>query len=154
MTTVEQVSVLVRPAELRDVHEIQAIDALVYPTPWSEKMTIHQVTGAGRVHLVLEEKHRLVGHGGIAILDLDAHVTTMAVHPLHQRRGLADILIQHLFAAAETNDCRGVTLEVRASNSAAIALYEKHDMVSSGVRPRYYADNGEDAIIMWSEQHD
>lgn len=151
VTTVEQVSVVVRPAELRDVHAIRAIDAQVYPTPWSENLTIEQVTGPGRVHLVAEEGHRVIGHGGIAILDGDAHITTVAIDPQHQRRGLGSVVVTHLLRAAEANGCRAVTLEVRVSNRAAIAMYEKHGLESAGIRPGYYADNGEDAMIMWSK---
>lgn len=142
---------LVRRAGLADVRRIRAIDAQVYPTPWSEAMTITQVDGAGRVHLVVEEDDVVIGHGGIAILDGDAHITTIAIDPTHQRRGLGDVIMKHLFNAATANGCRAVTLEVRASNDVAIAMYEKHGMVTSGVRPRYYADNGEDALIMWSQ---
>ena len=143
-------AVLIRPAELRDVRAIRAIDAQVYPTPWSEKLTIEQTTGPGRVHLVVEEDHRIIAHGGIALLDGDAHITTIAVDPTQQRRGIAGVLMRHLFAAALDNDCAAVTLEVRASNTAAIALYEQHGMESVGVRPGYYGDNGEDAVIMWT----
>lgn len=143
-------SAIVRPAELRDVHAIRAIDAQVYPTPWSEKLTIDQTTGSDRVHLVVEEAHRVIGHGGLALLDGDAHITTIAIDPAHQRRGIGSVLMLHLFAAATANNCGAVTLEVRASNEAAIALYERHGMKSAGVRPGYYADTGEAAVIMWS----
>lgn len=153
MTTAEQVTVAVRPAELRDVHAIQEIDAQVYPTPWSEKLTIDQVTGPRRVHLVVEEQHRVIGHGGIAILDGDAHITTVAIDPVHHRRGLGSVLVTHLLQAAEENGCRAVTLEVRVSNRAAIAMYEKHGLESAGIRPGYYGDNGEDAMIMWSNEN-
>ena len=139
-----------RRAELRDVRDIRAIDRRVYPTPWSEKLTLQQVAGKGRVHIVATEAERVVGHGGIAILDGDAHITTVAVDPAHQRRGIGDALVHELFAAAQANDCGAVTLEVRASNTSAIALYERHGMVSAGVRPSYYGDDGEDALIMWS----
>ena len=122
----------------------------MYPTPWSEKLTIEQTTGPGRVHLVVEENHRVVAHGGIAVMDGDAHITTIAVDPAEQRRGIASALLQHLFSAAVESDCGAVTLEVRAGNTAAIALYEQHGMASAGIRPGYYADNGEDAVIMWS----
>lgn len=143
---------VVRRAGLGDVRRIREIDAQVYPTPWSESLTVTQVTGPRRVHLVVEEDAVIIGHGGIMILDGDAHITTIAIDPLHQRRGLGDVVMKHLFNAAWANDCRGVTLEVRASNVAAIAMYEKHGMVSSGVRPGYYADNGEDAVIMWTQE--
>lgn len=141
----------VRRAGRSDVRRIRAIDAQVYPTPWSEAMTITQVEGRGRVHLVVEEDGDVIGHGGIALLDGDAHVTTIAIDPAHQRRGIGDVVMKHLFEAAAAQGCRAVTLEVRASNAAAIALYEKHGMVSAGVRTGYYADNGEDALIMWSQ---
>jgi ribosomal-protein-alanine N-acetyltransferase len=108
------------------------------------------VTGPGRVHLVAEEAGRLIGHGGIVILDGDAHISTIAVESSHQRRGIGDVLMKHLLGAAASSGCAAVTLEVRASNAAAIALYERHGMVSSGVRPGYYVDNGEDALIMWN----
>ncbi|MFT7473294.1 MAG: ribosomal-protein-alanine N-acetyltransferase [Verrucomicrobiales bacterium] len=143
-------TIVIREAELRDVHDIRAIDGGVYPTPWSEKLTIQQVTGEGRVHLVAEEAGRLIGHGGIVILDGDAHISTIAVDPSHQRRGIGDVLMKHLLGAAASSGCAAVTLEVRASNEAAIALYERHGLVSSGVRPGYYGDDGEDALIMWS----
>ena len=60
-------------------------------------------------------------------------------------------MLMHRFAeVAVANGCRGLTLEVRASNARAIALYERHDFVEVGTRKRYYQDNGEDAIIMTS----
>jgi len=140
-----------RRAELRDVRDIRAIDRQVYPTPWSEKLTVQQVAGPGRVHFVATEGGRVIGHGGIAILDGDAHITTLAVDPDQQRQGIGDALVHELFAAAKASNCGAVTLEVRASNVAAIALYERHGMVSAGVRPSYYGDNGEDALVMWSK---
>ena len=150
----ELTTLLVRPAERRDVHDVRAIDAQVYPTPWSEARTLTEMTSAGRVHLVAEEVGRVVGHAGLLILDGDAHITTIAVDPAQQRRGIGDALTRHLFAAAYTNDCRAVTLEVRVSNKAAIALYERHGMVFAGIRPGYYGDDGEDAVIMWKRDLD
>jgi len=144
-------TVVVRRAELRDVHDIRELDSMVYRRPWSEKLTVQQVTGRGRVHLVAEESHVVIGHGGIVILDGDAHITTIAVDPTHQRRGVADLLMRHLFAESVANGCGAVTLEVRASNQAAISLYERHGMVAAGTRPGYYASDGEDAIIMWND---
>ena len=152
MTTAERDTVVVRPAELRDVHDIRQIDSQVYPTPWSQALTIEQITGRSRVHLVAQHNHRVVGHGGIALLDGDAHITTVAIDPSHQRRGLGSVLVTHLFRAAEANGCDAVTLEVRVSNHGAIALYEKHGLESAGIRPGYYADDGEDAMIMWSKR--
>ena len=112
-------------------------------------LTVYNGGTESRVHLVIEENHRVIGHGGVIVLAGEAHISTIAVAPVHQRRGLGAVLLGHLVAAAEANGCDSVTLEVRASNEAAIGLYERYGMVSSGVRPRYYADNDEDAILMW-----
>lgn len=143
-----------RRAELRDVHHIRRIDAEVYPTPWSEKLTLQQVTGPGRSHLVAEESHRVVAHAGLVFLDGDAHIATIAVSPAFQRRGIADEMMRHLFAVAQANGCAAITLEVRSGNEPAIALYERHGFVVAGRRPGYYADNREDALIMWSHGND
>lgn len=138
-----------RRAELRDVQSIRGIDAKAYPRRWSEKMTIEQTTGNGRIHFVAEQDHRVIAHGGIAVLADVAHVTTVAVAPMHQRRGIATVLMRRLFEAAKANGCEEITLEVRAGNEGAIALYERLGFESAGVRPGYYGDNGEDALILW-----
>jgi len=148
-TDLDPNTVGLRRAEIRDVRSIRAIDAQAYSRRWSEKMTIDQTTGDGRIHFVAEQDHRVLAHGGIAVLADVAHVTTVAVAPAHQRRGIATVLMQRLFVAATANNCSEITLEVRAGNESAIALYEHLGFESAGVRPRYYGDNGEDALIMW-----
>lgn len=144
--------VRIRRAELRDVRDIRRIDKQVYSAPWSEKLTINEIDGPGRIHFVIESDYKVVGHAGFAILDGDAHITTIAVDPAHQRRGHGSQLLAELFIAAKENACRALTLEVRAGNTGAIVFYERHGMESAGVRQGYYGDTGEDAIIMWSSQ--
>lgn len=144
-------SVTIRRAELRDVHAIMKLDRRVHPVAWSEPMTIKQTTGHGRLHFVVEIDPGIVAHGGVAVLAGDAHVTNIAVDPGHQRCGYGTAILGRLFEAAETNGCRGITLEVRASNSPALALYQAAGFTSAGVRPHYYQNNKEDAVIMWKE---
>lgn len=148
----EALAFKIRRAEARDVQEIRNIDALVFPAPWSEQMTLREITGANRVHVVVEDGGTIIGHAGLALLAGDAHVTTIAIDPSRQREGLGSILLDELFATARSIRCRAVTLEVRVSNTSAIAMYEKHGMKSAGIRPGYYGDTGEDAVIMWSSQ--
>ncbi len=146
--TVPEVAISVRRAELRDIRDIRNIDALVYRTPWSERLTIQEVRGSNRVHFVAERQHTVVGHGAIAFLANTAHVTTIAVHPNSQRTGVGRGLMAELFAAAEAGHCREVTLEVRETNSVAIAFYKTLGLTRAGIRTGYYADTGEDALIM------
>jgi len=147
----ELATVAIRQAERRDVRAIRSIDAKVYPKPWSENMTLQQVIGPDRVHLVVEEDHRVIAHGAVLFAAGDAHITTVAVDPLHQRRGIGAVMLRHLLDAARAARCNAATLEVRVGNAAAIALYERDGFDAAGVRPRYYADTGEDALIMWKD---
>lgn len=139
-----------RLATARDVGGIMAVDAAVYPSPWSETMTRDQVTGTSRVHLVVEAGDRLVGHGGVLFMGDEGHVSTIAVDPKSQRRGVASALLLGLMRSAQAGGCRAVTLEVRSGNDSAIALYRRFGLAPAGVRRGYYADTGEDALVLWS----
>lgn len=91
----------------------------------------------------------LIGIGCLwAILD-EAHITILGVHPHYQRQGLGQALFVALLGSAVTRGLERATLEVRASNQRAIALYEKFGFRTAGRRKRYYQDNGEDALILW-----
>jgi ribosomal-protein-alanine N-acetyltransferase len=88
-----------------------------------------------------------VGYLICARYDEAYHVMTIAVDPDHRRAGIASTLLDALIERA--GEDANYTLEVRVSNLGAIALYERYGFRSVGNRPRYYADNGEDALIMW-----
>ena len=139
-----------RRAEIRDVQGIRSLDRKVYPTPWSEKLLVREISKPGRVHLVAEQRFALIGHGGIVVLDDEAHVTTIAVEPARQGQGIGSGLLLGLFRAAATLGCRLVTLEVRAGNTAAIALYRRFGLAPVGVRRGYYSDTNEDALVLVS----
>lgn len=82
------------------------------------------------------------------ILD-EAHIILMAVHPQYQRQGFGAGMLLRLLNKANNRGMKYATLEVRASNQAAIALYTQLGFTSVGKRPNYYADNGEDALVLW-----
>jgi [ribosomal protein S18]-alanine N-acetyltransferase len=82
------------------------------------------------------------------ILD-EAHIILMAVHPDYRRRGFGAGMLLSLLERAHNRAMKYATLEVRVSNEAAIALYTKLGFTSVGKRPNYYADNGEDALVLW-----
>jgi [ribosomal protein S18]-alanine N-acetyltransferase len=79
------------------------------------------------------------------------HIMNVAVAPAYRRRGIASKMLVELFRVTEDDPRRGYTLEVRVSNSAAIALYERLGFTATGVRRGYYTDNREDALVMWKE---
>ena len=145
----ERAEFSLRRAELRDVYSIQSIDRRVFPKSWSQQFTVEQITRRKGAHIVAEHAHRVVGHGGVAFLADDAHITSVAVDPNHHRRGIGTLLVNELISLSAERVTGSITLEVRVSNESAIALYEQLGFESAGVRPGYYADTKEDAVIMW-----
>jgi [ribosomal protein S18]-alanine N-acetyltransferase len=93
----------------------------------------------------------LVGYAGLWLMVDEAHITTIAVRPGLRHRGLGEMLMINLAEASATAGAARMTLEVRVSNREAQKLYEKFTFKEEGVRRRYYSDNNEDALIMWSE---
>jgi len=133
-----------------DVDAVLALDALVHPTTWSPEFVRSQLGLPGsRTNLVAELYGALVGHAALLVVADEGHVTSVAVAPDHQRMGIGRVLLAALCRDAEHRGLVAMTLEVRVSNAAAIALYRRFGFAPSGVRPAYYADDGEDALIMW-----
>lgn len=83
-----------------------------------------------------------------AILD-EAHITLLGIHPHYQRQGLGQVLLLCLLQMARHRGLQWATLEVRVSNTAARSLYDRYGFQEAGRRTRYYADTGEDAVILW-----
>lgn len=141
-----------RRLELDDLDAIEAIEQVSYPAPWSRAMFVGELSKTTAHSLgAVDAGGALIGY---LILSryVDAwHVMNVAVAPAHRRQGVASALLERVFAETAADARRGYTLEVRVSNTAAIALYERFGFRSSGVRPGYYTDNREDALIMWRD---
>lgn len=91
----------------------------------------------------------LLGMGCFWSILEEAHITILAVHPQYHCQGLGQALLYSLLKTASDRGLERATLEVRASNSAAISLYQKFGFKTAGRRRRYYQDNNEDALILW-----
>lgn len=96
----------------------------------------------------------LAGYAGLWLVIDEAHVTTLAVRPEHRRRGFGELLLVQLYDTALEMNARWLTLEVRLSNTSAQELYRKYGFRDAGTRRRYYSDNNEDALIMWTDEID
>jgi len=97
-------------------------------------------------------KERIVGFAGMWLMLDEAHVTTIGVKRDLRGQGLGELLFATLLDLAMEMGARRVTLEVRVTNYSAQALYRKYGFREEGVRRRYYSDNNEDALIMWSDR--
>jgi ribosomal-protein-alanine N-acetyltransferase len=91
----------------------------------------------------------LIGLGCYWAILEEAHITMLAIDPIYQRQGLGQALLYVLLASAHARGLERATLEVRVSNTSALSLYQKFDFREAGRRPRYYPDNGEDALVLW-----
>jgi [ribosomal protein S18]-alanine N-acetyltransferase len=141
----------IRRLQLQDLSAIDEIERSAYPTPWSRSMFAGKLAKPSSICLGAFAEERLVGYL-IVSRYVDAwHVMNVAVAPDRQRRGIASILLGRLFELTAEDDRRGYTLEVRVSNTGAIALYEGLGFERRGVRRGYYTDNREDALIMWRD---
>ena len=100
------------------------------------------------------ELRSIVGYAGLWLMTDEAHITTIAVDPDFQGNGIGELLLVALIDRARQIGARWLTLEVRVSNDVAQRLYEKYTFKEMGVRRRYYSDNGEDALVMWTDPID
>lgn len=140
--------VALRTLEVADIAAALEIEHQSFPTPWSSAMFVLELSKASSICLAATEGDDLVGYLVAARYAQIWHVMNVSVDPGSRRRGIATALLKELFRLADT-DRSHYTLEVRVSNKSAIAMYEKLGFRSAGIRPGYYADNREDALIMW-----
>ena len=147
MTAPPAAAIEVRRLTYADLPQVVAIERRAYPTPWSLAMFVLELSKPAGVCLAAQVENELVGYIVCSRYDTVWHVMNVAVDPDFRRRGIATALIGALIE--RVGDDAQITLEVRRSNTGALALYEKFGFRSAGVRRRYYADNGEDAVIMW-----
>jgi [ribosomal protein S18]-alanine N-acetyltransferase len=141
----------IEPMRHRHIGQILAIERASYPKPWSSQVfhdELDQARHGYRYYLVARRGRVVIGYGGLMFAADEAHVTNLAVHPEHRRRGVASRLLLALARDAIERGSLAWTLEVRASNIAAQELYRRFGFVPAGVRARYY-EGTEDAIVMW-----
>jgi [ribosomal protein S18]-alanine N-acetyltransferase len=140
-------AVEIRRLTYADLPQIVAIERRAFTTPWSLAMFVLELSKPSGICLVACVDEEIAGYVVCSRYDTVWHVMNIAVEPERQRRGIATALMNALLE--RVGDDAQVTLEVRRSNVGAVALYERFGFRSGGVRRRYYADNGEDAVIMW-----
>jgi ribosomal-protein-alanine N-acetyltransferase len=137
----------VRTLTYGDLPQVIAIERRSFPSPWSLSMFVLELSKPSGICLAALRGGEIVGYVICARYDEAYHVMDIATDPDHRRAGVASALLDAVIERAGLD--ANYTLEVRVSNLGAIALYERYGFRGVGTRPRYYADNGEDAIMMW-----
>lgn len=136
------------PADLEAVDEIERHS---FKSPWPAQVFLEELSRDWARVDVARERGRVVGFVDYWLVHDEVHLLAIATHPDARRRGIGQRLLDHLLALARARAAALVTLEVRRSNVPAIALYERAGFVTVGVRPRYYAEDSEDALVMTLE---
>ena len=140
--------VLIRRGRVSDLPAVMEIERASFPTPWSESAMRRELACQDNSYvLVAETGKRAAGYVVTWVGAEEAHVLNVAVAPDRRGQGLGELLMLSAIEEAMSRGCRRVVLEYRVSNLAAANLYRKLGFVAAGVRPRYYADTGEDAVF-------
>ena len=133
------------------VAQVAQLEKLCFSTPWSENSIRHELTNPLSLWLVAVEDGKLLGYVGSQTVMDEADMMNVAVAPDERRRGIGRELVEALVLALKEKNAHSLTLEVRASNEPAKALYEQLGFVQIGRRPNYYRNPKEDALILRKE---
>ena len=133
-----------------DVLAIEQIEKQCFAVPWSyESLYKDIVENKLAFYIVAEIAGQICGYVGIWKIFEEGHITNVAVAPEFRRKHIGRAMLETLISVTAEAGIEKYTLEVRAGNEPAIRLYEGMGFKSAGIRPGYYEDNGEDAVIMW-----
>jgi ribosomal-protein-alanine N-acetyltransferase len=146
------VKLVIEPMRLEDLAVVQAIEQASFSSPWPPNAYRSELeTNRLASYLVARVEGAIVAYGGMWLMVDEAHITTFAVHPLWRRQRIGERLLLAFLDLALLRRAHEATLEVRLSNLPARRLYEKYGFRPVGLRPRYYSDDHEDALIMTTE---
>ena len=146
------VKLAIEAMRLEDLPVVQAIEQASFSSPWPPNAYRSELeTNRLASYLVVRVDGDIVAYGGMWLMVDEAHITTFAVHPAWRRRRIGERLLLAFLDLAVVRRAHEATLEVRLSNLPARRLYEKYGFRPVGLRPRYYSDDNEDALIMTTE---
>jgi len=145
-------ALMFRSMTLEDLPDIVAIEQDAFTSPWTEEAFRNELTNnMFAKYMAMELDGAVIGYGGMWVIMDEAHITNIAIHSTYRGMGLGHRLLLELQRTALFFGAVKMTLEVRVTNEHAQRLYRKHGFEPAGIRPGYYSDNNEDALIMWAE---
>ena len=138
------------------IDEVVEIENKSFKTPWSKDAFVSEIerNKCAKYRVLMigdgdENSNRIAAYGGLWHVVDEGHITNIAVHPDFRERGLGAAIVEDMIICARKMQISALTLEVRTGNTAALKLYKKYGFKEIALRKNYYADTGEDAIIMW-----
>ena len=148
----DKAKIRVRIAKSSDLDDIYELDVQTFAMPWSKEALSYDILENDNAFVIVAEyKGEFAGYADIwTVLD-EADLNSIAVRVDFRRKGIGDAIMLAMIEMLSTSGVATINLEVRVSNMPAIKLYKKYGFNECGVRPGYYLDNGEDALIMKRE---
>ena len=148
----KKMHVRIVPMTADHLDEVAELERLCFSVPWSRNMLAEELDNALSAMLVaLDDQGRVAGYAGLQVILDEGYITNVAVRPDCRRQGVAGQILQVFLDFAQAQGLAFLTLEVRASNQAAILLYGSRGFRGMGRRKNYYEHPREDAIIMTKE---
>ena len=146
----------ITPMQASDLDDVMEIERHAFGSQWARRIFLEELERDwARIDVVRSRdaagNSRVIAFCNYWVVRDEIHLLNIATLPESRRCGQASLLLAHLLTVARRQQCRYITLEVRRSNTVAIALYEHVGFCAVGVRPKYYAENREDAIVMTLE---
>ncbi len=132
-----------------DLEQVSTMEAACFSMPWSKKSFEENLNRSDAVYVVARDGDKVLGYCGAYVILNEADINQVAVEPLHRKKGVGGKMLAVLLEKLRKAGADAVTLEVRKSNEAAIALYESMGFVTEGIRKKFYEKPVEDALIMW-----
>ncbi len=144
---------IIRQMMVEDMPAVMALEKQAFKNPWSAELLQRELQHEWSTILLVEEERgegppELLGLAIFWIVHDEVHVLNVATAPQHRRRGVARAVMDEVLARGKARRCTLATLEVRRSNESALQLYRSLGFRPVGIRPNYYVDEGEDAIVM------
>lgn len=132
-----------------DISQVAEIERQIFSIPWSEKAFRNSMESDNTIYIVAKENDNVAGYAGMYLSFEEGNITNVAVNPLSRRKGIGEKIVRDILNRAYEKGVRDVFLEVRETNSVAIALYEKIGFKEEGIRKNFYDKPRENALIMW-----
>ncbi|KHF38582.1 ribosomal protein S18-alanine N-acetyltransferase [Halalkalibacter okhensis] len=147
---IEQEKETIRFMTMEDIDTVMEVERDAFSTPWDPTIFLNELTSNQFAqYLVYEVEGEIIGYCGLWVVMDEAQVTNIAIHSKNRGQGHGERLLQYVISFLRQMGVSKLSLEVRVSNTVAQNLYRKMGFIEGGIRKNYYADNLEDALVMW-----
>ncbi len=143
---------LIRSMRKEDISQVNQIEKLSFPSPWSCGIFSSELDRKNfTFYYVMDYQDKIIAYTGYWKLANEAHLVNLAVYPAFRRKGLGSKLLKYVLEKTQNQGLDTITLEVRRFNLTAQKFYERFDFKKVAIRPGYYVETGEDALVYWKK---